>query len=88
MTIKELAFKVEELRYKAAVISSMESALFSAIYMGAYEPQAYEWAMVDFGQKTSELSEELEALEDELFASLKQKEAMILPVWQKAKGQI
>lgn len=71
MTIKELAFRVEDLQNKAAMINSMQNALFAGIYRGNLAPKTYEWAFVAFGHITFDLAAEMESLVDELFAALK-----------------
>ena len=66
-TVKEMAYKIEDLRNDAEKINSLQNALFEAIYKGDIAISAYEWAFVAFGELTYSLLNELAELENEAF---------------------
>lgn len=72
MIIKELAFRVEELQHKAFVIDSVQTAVCAGLYQGGCPKESCEWAFMELGKQTSELSAALEALTDDLFAAFQQ----------------
>lgn len=67
MSIKEVAFKVEQLRTEAEKVHGFQLALFEAIYNGSCAPEHYEWAFVLFGEVVSSLKDGLKETQDELF---------------------
>lgn len=67
MTVKDIAYKIEELQITAEKANSLQNALFSAIYSGNYDSKTYEWAFVILGEITHTLKEELNDIIKELF---------------------
>lgn len=67
MTVKEIAYKIEELQIAAEKVNSLQNALFSAIFDGNYAPETYEWAFVALGDITHALKNELNDVTKELF---------------------
>lgn len=67
MSIKELAFKVEDMSYDAREVNSMQEVLFQAIFRGEPTPEPYEWAFGAFGKMTESMFEKLEVLREEMF---------------------
>ena len=74
MTIKEVAFKHEELAMKAWSLASTVVALNEALYRGEYDASAYEGAFYQLVQASSEVSRSASELIDDLFAALREKE--------------
>lgn len=73
MTMKEIAYKIEELQIKAEKIHSLNEALFAAIYcQNEFSKKTYEWAFVSFSDMTMELRNELEDLTNKAFDSFRQ----------------
>ncbi|MDO4307226.1 MAG: hypothetical protein Q4C77_10345 [Eubacteriales bacterium] len=68
MTIKEIAYKVEDLRIEAEKINSLQNALFTAIYSESNAISTYEWAFVVLDDMTHSLKDELKIVTNELFA--------------------
>ena len=52
MTVKEIAFEIENLQIEAEKVNSFQNALFEAIYGGNNAPETYEWAFVALGDYT------------------------------------
>lgn len=71
MTIKEIAFKVEELQVQSKKVDSLSTALFSAIYGGDFSADSYEWAFVLLRDVTHDLAEQLNKMTEELFEIIK-----------------
>lgn len=68
MEMKEIAFKIEELQVKAEKISSLETALFEAIYTSKLYPlETYESAFILFGEIIFNLKNELTELKESVF---------------------
>ena len=67
MTVKEVAYKIEELQTVAEKVNSLQSALFSAIYHGELATSSYEWAFIALGDITHALKNELDEVAKELF---------------------
>lgn len=67
MTVKEIAYKIEELQIAAEKVNSLQNTLFSAIYDGSFAPETYEWAFVVLGDITHALKNELNDVTKELF---------------------
>lgn len=67
MTVKEIAYKIEDLQIKVEKINSLQNALFTAIYNESNAENTYEWAFVAFGDMTHSLKNELKNVTDELF---------------------
>lgn len=67
MTVKEIAFEIENLQIKAEKVNSFQNALFEAIYRGNNAPETYEWAFVALGDYTFSLKNRLNEITEELF---------------------
>lgn len=67
MTVKEIAFEIENLQIEAEKVNSFQNALFSAIYEGKNAPTTYEWAFVALGDYTFSLKNKLNEVTEELF---------------------
>lgn len=67
MTVKEIAFEIENLQIEAEKVNSFQNALFSAIYEGKNAPATYEWAFVALGDYTFSLKNRLNEVTEELF---------------------
>lgn len=67
MTMKEIAFEIENLQIEAEKVNSFQNALFSAIYEGENAPATYEWAFVALGDYTFSLKNRLNEVTEELF---------------------
>lgn len=72
MTIKDIAFKSEELDIKTWSMASMIRALSDAIYHGTFESAAYEGAFYTLSMMAQEVDEEAKALTTALFDVFKQ----------------
>lgn len=70
MDIRSIAFRVEELSYKARAIASMQEVFYDAMFREDSPIGAYKWAFDLFGNVTDDLSEKLGQLRDEMFANL------------------
>lgn len=70
-TVKEMAYKIEDLRNDAEKINSLQNTLFAAIYKGGFAISTYEWAFVALGELTYSLLNELAELENEAFELIK-----------------
>jgi len=69
MTIKDAAFKVEDLKLKAWSITSLLLMLSSAISHGNWDASAYEGAIYAMMIAARELECDADALTEDLFAS-------------------
>lgn len=67
MTVKEIAFEIENLQIEAEKVNSFQNALFSAIYEGGNAPTTYKWAFVALGDYTFSLKNKLNEVTEELF---------------------
>ena len=72
MSMKELAYKIEDLQMEAEKINSLEAALFEAIYTSQNYPlETYESAFLLFGEKIFDLKNELAELKKAAFDSFR-----------------
>lgn len=67
MTVKEIAFEIENLQIDAEKVNSFQNALFEAIYRGDNAPETYELAFVALGDYTFSLKNKLDKVTKELF---------------------
>lgn len=71
MTIKDIAFRIEELQIDAERIDSLHLAVTEAVFNGNNAIDAYEWAFNAIGNMTFNMRKELGKLTDEAFDILK-----------------
>lgn len=71
MTVKEIAFELENLQIEAEKIDSLQNALFSAIYRGEFAPETYEGAFIALGELTFATKNRLDEVGKELFKIVK-----------------
>lgn len=71
MTIKEMAFKIEDLENQAEKINSFQNTLFEAIYKGDNAVSTYKWAFVAFGDLTHDMLKQLTELTNDVFELLR-----------------
>ena len=64
--------KIEELAIKANVLNSNMLMAYDALLEGTYSASNYEWSLYDLHNRTYEMKEELEKLEDFLFQKAKE----------------
>lgn len=69
MTIKEAAFKVEDIKVKAWTLSSLLLMLGEALVHGAWDPSAYEGALYTVTATARELEADANNVTEALFAS-------------------
>ena len=69
MTIKEAAFKVEDLKVKAWSLSSLLLAISEALIYGGWDAKAYEGAIHTVVLASRELENDADTVTEELFAS-------------------
>lgn len=74
MTVKEIAFELENLQIEAEKINSLQNALFSAIYRGDFAPETYEWAFIVLGDLTFTIKNRLDEVGKELFEIMKKEQ--------------
>ena len=74
MTIKELAYKIENLRIIAENVNSLQMALYTAIYEGSTDVKEYEGAFNAFGDLCFSLKGKVSELEDKAFDSFRKGE--------------
>lgn len=74
MTIKELAYEIEDLRLVAENVSSLQLALCTAIYEGSTDVKEYEGAFNVFGNLCFSLKDKIVELEDKAFDSFRKGE--------------
>lgn len=70
MSIKEIAFKLEELQITAEKVDGLQIVLWQAIYRGNIAPESYEWAFMVLGDLTYELKNELSVVMHQAFEKL------------------
>lgn len=70
MSIKEIAFKLEELQITAEKVNDLQTVLWQAIYRGDITPESYEWAFMVLGDLTHELKNELSVVMHQVFEKL------------------
>lgn len=70
MSIKEIAFKLEELQITAEKVNDLQTVLWQAIYRGDITPESYEWAFMVLGDLTHELKNELSVVMHQAFEKL------------------
>lgn len=70
MSIKEIAFKLEELQITAEKVNDLQTVLWQAIYRGDIAPESYEWAFMVLGDLTHELKDELSVMMKKVFEKL------------------
>lgn len=71
MTIKELAYEIEDLGRMANKVNSFQLALYIAIYEGSADVEEYEGVFNAFGDLCFSLKNKIVDLEDRVFESLK-----------------
>lgn len=71
MTVKKIAYELENLQNETEKIHSLQNALFEAIYNGNNTPETYEWAFILLGDLTREVKNRLDKVGKELFAVIK-----------------
>jgi len=71
VTMKDLAYRLDELQRDAEKIESFQMALWQAIYRGDFDVKTYELAFVAFGDLTFALANNLQTLVDEAFDILR-----------------
>lgn len=71
MTVKKIAYELENLQNETEKIHSLQNALFEAIYNGDNAPKTYEWAFVLLGDLTYEVKNRLDEVGKELFEIIK-----------------
>jgi len=71
MTLKDIAYKLEEIWIEAEKVDSLQIAIFQAIYKGEHNPDVYEWAFNALGDRTFSLQASLEKIVDEIFELLR-----------------
>ena len=74
MTIKELAYEIEDLRIVVENVSSLQVALCTAIYEGSTDVKEYEGAFNAFGDLCFSLKEKTVELEKRAFDSFRKGE--------------
>ena len=62
MTVKEIAYKLEEMQIESEKVNSLQNTLFEAIYRGDNAPEIYEWAFIVLGNLTFALANDLDKL--------------------------
>ena len=63
MSQKEMAYRIEELRFNAERIHSLQNSLFAAIFhQKEFSVGDFEWAFVLLGEMTMDALEELKVL--------------------------
>lgn len=67
MSVKEMAFRIEDLENQAMKIHSLQNALFEAIYNGNNAVKTYEWVFVVLGELTLDMREEMKVLTNNAF---------------------
>lgn len=67
MSVKKIAYELENLQNETEKIDSLQNALFEAIYNGNNAPETYEWAFVLLGDLTHEVKNRLDEVGKELF---------------------
>lgn len=71
MSIKETAFRMEELAEQAWTLSSMVLMLNEALLQGAFTVDAYEGALLVITRAAGKLMHETDQLKEELFVALR-----------------
>ena len=71
MTQSKMVIKAEELQNEVKKISSIQLALYEAIFNGDNEIKAYEWAFCALMELTIRAREEIETLVNSAFEELK-----------------
>ena len=75
MTMKEMAFEIENLQNRAEIIHSQQNALYAAIYLqNEFSYQNYDWALVALGEMTKELEDRLRELTTAVFDYLRKEQ--------------
>jgi hypothetical protein len=68
MSVKELAFELEELQVKAEKVDGLQDVLFRALDKKDWNQEAYEWAFMVLGELTLDLKKELNIMVNKLLA--------------------
>lgn len=71
MSIKDIAFKAEDLDTKTWSLAGLVRALNDAIYNGTFERSAYEGAFFTLSMMAQQIDEEAKALTSALFAAFR-----------------
>lgn len=75
MTMKEMAFAIENLQNRAEIIHSQQNALYAAIYrQDEFSYKNYDWAFVALGEMTKELEDKLKELTTAVFDYLRKEQ--------------
>lgn len=74
MTVKEIAFKHEDLAMKTWSLASTVVALNEALFQGGYAASTYEGAFYQLVLTAHDISCSTQALIDDLFAALRESE--------------
>jgi len=68
MSVKELAFELEELQVKAEKVDGLQDVLFRALDKKDWNQETYEWAFMVLGELTLDLKKELNIMVNKLLA--------------------
>ncbi len=68
MSVKKIAFELEELQTKAEKVDGLQDVLFRALDKNDWNQETYEWAFMVLGDLTRELKSELNIMVNKLLA--------------------
>lgn len=72
MSLKEMAYRIDELQFSSEKIHSLQNTLYAAIYrQNEIATIDFEWAFIVLGDMTTDIMKELTELRDTVFGELK-----------------
>lgn len=72
MSLKEMAYRIDELQFSSEKIHSLQNTLYAAIYrQNEIATIDFEWAFIVLGDMTTDIMRELTELRDTVFGDLK-----------------
>lgn len=72
MSLKEMAYRIDELQFCSEKIHSLQNTLYAAIYrQNEIATIDFEWAFIVLGDMTTDIMRELTELRDTVFGDLK-----------------